>query len=62
MIRIDKLGEEAPISECWKKLMQSSFKYLWSWDFEEKSVPHFPYEVSILIKLAFTSSNPSFEY
>lgn len=62
MMRIDEFKAEPPGSEDCGDLMQPAFKCLWTRDLEEKEAPHFPYEVSTLMKLAFTSSNPLSEY
>lgn len=62
MIEIDRIKARPPSSNDWRELMQLSFKCLWSRDLEEKKVLHFPYKVSTLTKLAFTSTNPSSKY
>lgn len=59
---MDEVGAEAPGGKGWRELIQPSLKCLWSWDFEEKGTPHFPYEVSIPTKLASTLLNLLSEY
>ena len=62
MMEMGEIGIGVPDSKAWRELMQPSFRCLWSKDFKEKGALYFPYEDSILTKLASTLSNPLSEY
>lgn len=62
MIGIGEVRVGVSGSKGWIEPAQPSFKYLWSWDFKEKRLPHFLHKVSILTKFAFISSKFLSEY